>query len=393
MSRACLALLLVTGATALGGSTAAAAVAGTGGFSPVSVTFVSPVTGWVLGTATCASGRCLELRETTDSGRSWSARPLPPALARAADRKVDGNVAVGAPGGSLNVRFADLRDGWIYGNLHATGNSGLDEPLLWATHDGGRLWRAQGPAVLGKQSSILDLEASSGRVHLMVLGSKPSVAVESSPVSGDEWRSSSSVAFGLPAGGGELSGMFVLQGARGWLVEGNDRGTTGGAQLVDGRWVRWAPPCTRVGGSFAVPSAPSASYLVAACVIGGFASPLSKAAPRGAAVGSTWLYVSRDGGRSFRAGPELGPPGTFFDSGLVSPRPGTILATKQVGTAQELRASFDGGRRWTTVHRGALGYLGFTTPSQGAGIVDRSNHTSSMIMTFDGGRHWAAVHF
>jgi hypothetical protein len=244
--RATLALLLLAGVT-LGGSTAARAATMVSGFSPISVTFVSPSTGWVLGTSGCRSGRCLALRETTRAGRSWSARALPPALLRAADRKLDGNLAATAPGAGLNIRFADLDDGWLFGNLPVAGPTGLDAPELWDTHDGGRTWHRETLAVLGRNSSILDLEAAAGRVHLMVLDAKPSVAVESSTVSRDRWRSSSSVAFGLPAGGGELSGAFVLHGVHGWLVEGNDRGTTGSAQLVRGRWVAWTPPCSAVG--------------------------------------------------------------------------------------------------------------------------------------------------
>ena len=60
----------------------------------------------------------------------------------------------------------------------------------------------------------------------------------------------------LPAGGGELVGSFVLQGGSGWLVEGNDRGITGSAELQGmDRWTNWAPPCQSVGNSLTVPAA------------------------------------------------------------------------------------------------------------------------------------------
>jgi hypothetical protein len=89
-------------------------------FDPESVTFVSLGTGWVLGTIQCApGGTCLALRETTDAGRSWSPRPLPTPLVALADRKV-GGVPADCCGAGLNVRFADLRDGWIYGGLVVT---------------------------------------------------------------------------------------------------------------------------------------------------------------------------------------------------------------------------------------------------------------------------------
>jgi hypothetical protein len=363
-------------------------------FDPRSVTFVSSQTGWVLGTTSCASaGRCLELRRTGDSGTSWSLQRLPASLLSAADRKVGGQPATDA-GTGLSVRFADPRDGWIYGQLAVASSAGVGtEPNLWATHDGGRTWRKQRLSWLGKQSSILDLEAAAGAVHLLTTDDSPGVTIASSPTARDGWHSSSKLRLGLPAGGGDLAGAIVLAGATGWFIEGNNRGTTGSARLVNGRWVAWVPPCASVGGSFAVPAAATPSDLVAACVMGGFASDLSKAAPKGATLGSTWLYLSRSGGKSFAAGPELGRRGPSFDGVLASPSPGTILIARQNGTGQELRASFDGGKHWTTVYRGDLAYLGFATPSQGVGIVELASGKAGMIMTFDGGHHWSAVRF
>ncbi len=272
-------------------------------FSPQSVTFVSPDTGWVLGTAPCASeGRCLSLRETTDAGRSWSTRPLPAALVAAADRKVGGDRAALYPGAGLSVRFADAKDGWIEGGLAVPVRQGGLASVsvvatLWSTHDGGRTWREQALRGLHRQGAILDLEAAAGTVYRIEINDRNAVTVESSPVTADRWLVDHTPRLGLPAGGGELSGAIVLQGTSGWLVEGNDRGTTGSARLDgNGRWVAWTPPCASVGGSLAVPAASTPRELVATCVMGGFASPLTKAAPRGATVGSSWLYVSHDGG-------------------------------------------------------------------------------------------------
>jgi hypothetical protein len=175
-------------------------------------------------------------------------------------------------------------------------------------------------------------------------------------------------------------------------VEGNDRGTTGSGELVGGQWVGWVPPCASVGDSFAIPAASTPDDLVAVCVMGGFAEELSKSAPKGASLGSSWLYLSSNGGSSFQAGPELGPLGDFFGSVLASPAPGVILLSHgDIG--QDLIASFNGGHTWANVYHGELTYLGFTSPLQGVGIVQSTSTTSRMIMTFDGGRLWAPVTF
>jgi hypothetical protein len=364
-------------------------------FDPISVTFVSLKTGWALGTSPCPTGTCLGLRETTNSGSSWTVRPLPGALVVAADRKVSGASALDeCCGGGLNVRFANLLDGWIYGGLLAPSQfQGTSVPTLWSTHNGGATWvQDHLPAGLDTTGSIFDLEAAAGRVYFMAHDKSFGVTVESSPLTHDSWSHDNTVGLGSPAGGGEQSGAFVLQGSRGWLVEGNDRGTTGSAELVGGQWVGWVPPCASVGDSFAIPTASTPENLVAVCVMGGFAEPLSKSAPKGAALGSSWLYFSSNGGSSFQAGPELGPLGDFFGNVLASPEPGVILLSHG-DMGQELTASFNSGHTWSVVYHGELNYLGFTSPLQGVGIVQSTSTTTRMIMTFDGGHNWAPVTF
>ena len=370
-------------------------------FDPYSVTFVSLNTGWVLGTAPCASaGHCLALRETTDTGRSWFARPLPAALVAAADRRVDGVAAdlSQGPGIGLSVRFANPSDGWVYGGLARRSSAAAGtqiEPVLWSTHDGGLIWRQQPLRGLGEQDTILDLEASRTTAYLMEsTKTYGKLTVKSSPVSADSWHVSDTAALGGPAGGSDQAGAFVLAGSSGWLVEGNDRGTTGSARLEGGRWVAWTPPCAAVGHSFSIPAASTPVSLVASCVMGGFAYPLSNSAPPGAKLGSTWLYVSRDGGKSFAAGPEIGAHLGFLGV-LASPTPGVILAAGQTPSGHdELLASFDGGLQWSAAYTGDISYLGFTSPTQGVAIVRTyQGATSTMIMTFDGGHHWAAVSF
>lgn len=360
-------------------------------FNPVSVTFASLDNGWALGTVPCAhTGDCLALKETLDAGSTWSSRPLPPGLVAAA-RASSGPLVNGAPAGSgLNVRFANARDGWVFGGFPN------GRPVLWSTHNGAASWQRDPLRGLANDSPILDLETARGTVYLMGIGkAQQRVDVESSPVGYDAWRLDQTPPLFLPAGGGELVGGIVLQSGAGWLVEGNDRGITGSAKLQSaGRWASWAPPCQAVGNSLTVPTASSANSLYAVCVMGGFAFPLSKSAPPGAKLGSTWLYFSTNGGRTFQNGPQLGLlGGPFFGGVLASPNPSAVVVSSSTAGANQLLATFNGGRHWSVVFRGNAFYLGFTSAAQGVGLVQSPSGSSSMIMTFDGGHHWSRVNF
>ena len=119
------------------------------GFVPVSATFVSDRSGWVLGAGDgCPTGRgdCEALARTRDGGRTWDA-------------------LVGPPLGVedlAKVRFANLRDGYVTGTH------------LWATHDGGGTWR-QLPGL----DNANEVEAAAGRVWVLVSGH-----LSSGPVAG-----------------------------------------------------------------------------------------------------------------------------------------------------------------------------------------------------------------
>ena len=316
--------------SAAAGATAGAGVAGAApnlAFNPVSVTFVSSSTGWALGRTSCATGACLSLLKTTDAGLNWSAQTLTAAVLAAADQKVANFPAVGS---TLNIRFADSKDGWIFGSVPAKASgSYVLKAVVWSTHNGGTTWHSVVPKGFNPgQGSILDVEAGGGRAYLLAQ-SGATVTFDSSAPNHDNWSPITGLRLGLPAGGGNLSGAIVLQGGAGWVVEGNDRGTTGSARLVGGHWRPWTPPCASVGGTEAIPAALNSSDLAAVCVMGGFASPLSKAAPKGATVGSSWLYLSTNGGTSFSAKAELSNKLSDMVGQVLSyPAPGTILLSR-----------------------------------------------------------------
>ncbi|MDQ2725808.1 MAG: YCF48-related protein, partial [Actinomycetota bacterium] len=116
------------------------------GFKVQSATFVSADQGWVLGTAACASAPCTSMARTDDGGQRWVGVPAP------RDGLADGSATVQT--GVSEVRFADDRNGWIFG------------PDLWSTHDGGTTWNrvTVGSAV----SQVTALETSTGEVDAVV---------------------------------------------------------------------------------------------------------------------------------------------------------------------------------------------------------------------------------
>jgi hypothetical protein len=375
-------------------------------FSPLSVDFSSLAIGWALGTTPChGTSVCLSLSKTTDAGRSWTVSPLPQSLLHVAERRVDGRPSIqydslgNGQASQLNVRFANRDDGWIYGSLDVPFNvNGVNSyniaPVLWSTHDGGHVWTSHPQSWIYRQSTILDLEATSHIVYLLALSKSLDVKLESSPVNRDHWRVAATKSLGIPAGGGELSGAIVLSGSRGWLIEGNDRGVSGSAQLSkSGTWVSWTPPCYSVGNSLSVPTAATANRLIAECQMGGYASPLSKSAPPGAKVGSTWLYQSENAGRTFTAVAQLGPNSENFGSTLAAPRPGTYVIARGTFPDLNLLASFDAGLTWSEVYAGNIAFMHFYSPNEGAALVAPYRGHNRLIMTFDGGHSWLPIPF
>ncbi len=331
-------------------------------FSPHSVTFISTTEGWALGSVACPPvSTCLEMYRTRDGGRTWSHVTIPTAILNVSNRDMQGTMAAGFSMYGLQVRFANARDGWIFGSLEqpikqngAPAYLGL-VPRLWSTHDGGLVWRRQPLPWMASHDEFLDVEAANGVVYAMAPKRTYDVAVESSPVGVDDWHSATKVTLGTPAGGGPLTGSFVLHGDKGWLVEGNDRGVFGSAQLgASGTWVPWTAPCLHVGDSYGVPSAASSDDLVVACSIGGYGDNPSKFDPPGATIGSAWLYFSTDGGESFRAGTELRPVKDFlfFSGALAAPAPHVVILSRPTNGGGVLCASFDDGVSWSTVYRG-----------------------------------------
>jgi hypothetical protein len=315
--------------------------------------------GWVLGSAPCASGTCLALLRTLDSGRTWSSVQAPPTLF---------SPASSSDQGVSQVRFADPRDGWAF------------EPQLWSTHDGGVHWKQSGLA------SVWSLEAGGGHVHAVALDpSTNNYDLESSVTTGDAWVRTGSLQLGA---GPVPAPDLVLQGTTGWAVE-DDRIVVAGARLNSGHWVAWHAPCASNGGS-AVISAATASSLVAVCEQGiwgpsGYAGPPAVRA-----------YFSGNGGATFYGGGTV--PGEADASGdvVASPAAGVAVTDILTSTHRDLVETFNSGASWRVVESlsgsAMVTYIGFTSSSQGVAIEENGS-ASVLLMTFDGGRTWSSVRF
>ena len=323
------------------------------GFTPASVTFVSPSTGWALGSAPCSTPPCTSVARTSDGGRTWVGIPAP--------RTVLQDLPGAANAGVSTIRFANRLDGWAFG------------AELWATHDGGGTWHRVTIPGVAPNGMIEDLEAANGAVHVGVIDNQSQVRVATSPVGVDRWTTALAA---TQVGAGPVpTGQMVLQGGVGWFLQ-VDRTVVGGLRLVGGQWVAWTPPCATAGGP-AVLAASSATELVAACDVG-----LWSGGPP-----AERLYVSHDAGASFA---DLGViPAVGVQA--VAATAGRILVAGTTTGQQVLLLSTDGGRTWVPVlSRSGTAWVdvGFTTATQGVAIA-----THELVMTSDGGQTWKPVSF
>lgn len=227
----------------------------------MSATFVSTRTGWVLGTAPCASPPCTSIVRTVDGGTTWVGIPAPRA-----------SLAGDHPGDIRSLRFADAVDGWAFG------------PELWTTHDGGDHWSQTSLPGVAAGAPVMALEAAAGNVYAAVLDGTR-FRIETSPAASDAWAGSPTT---VDVGAGPVPrAQLVLQGSAGWLLE-VDRTVVGGARLDRGRWVSWDPPCQESGGPATVAGS-STTELVAVCGEG-----VWNDAPK-----AVRAYRSDDGGTTF----------------------------------------------------------------------------------------------
>ena len=193
-------------------------------FQPVSVTFVSTSSAWVIGQAgtpgTCANKSnpyiCTSIAFTNDAGKTWHGGPAPATTGPSGAQGVSG------------IRFLDGTSGWAFG------------PELWATHDAGKTWNQ----VDTRGARVTDLETAGDRAFALWAtcsgGASTGFAADctsytlmTTTASSDNWTPVGSATTGLSYGGAATSAVLALTSATGYLL-GPD-GTLYSGPL-DGGW-------------------------------------------------------------------------------------------------------------------------------------------------------------
>jgi hypothetical protein len=274
------------------------------------------------------------------------------------------------------VRFADVRDGWIYG------------PSLLATHDGGATWQ---PVDLG--GSVVDLETSGGFVDALV-----------SPCGSEETCSGPIRLEQAPATGGSFTTVLtgpIVQSSNTEVLALSLHAPMGFVNLREpdslqgGLWATQNLANPSGWNSFANPCDVSAGYSLDAFVAPDATSLYSLCSGEGGAGSVTKEVIKTQGGHSTVVGQP--PPGGDPES-LAVTSSGTLVVSAASG-ASELYRSTDGGVSWSTLsfNDGGIGFndLGFTTSTQGVVIHGQpgppTGYASQLLMTADGGATWHAV--
>jgi hypothetical protein len=339
--------------TAGSGQARAAAVAtAPAGFEPVSASFVSVGSGYVLGTRghTRLPGAAL-LVKTVNGGRTWAAVPAP------AVRLV--SPAGTVPGTSVSaVRFADAGNGWLF------------NPALWVTHDGGRHWRQ-----LSLLGTVRALAVSGGQAFASVAprGGGPA-RLYASPVGTDRWARVPAV---VPAG------VLTFSGHTGWAGLPPNLWTTSDLR----HWRKL--PAFHAPRNYTpqVLAAASTARLVLVC--GGDA---------GMGQETKLVYASANGGVTFtRVG--SAPRGGFAVALAVPPGRPQAVTLAAVSAASWLHQSANGGRTWRSAvqfNDGGAGWqdLRYATPTVGWLVHGSSSwgiDANALMRTVNAGATWYRV--
>jgi photosystem II stability/assembly factor-like uncharacterized protein len=237
------------------------------------------------------------------------------------------------------VRFADDRNGWIYG------------PELWATHDGGATWKR--PAA--PPGETVSVEVVDGAVTAVSGGQ-----VFTTDAGTDAWRRLGPEAVDPYA---QLAGRYVV-------------GTDGAVLAVTATGLqRRGTPCPQAGASLA----DTGEGVVAVCT-------------HGAAMGSSTksFAVSADGARTWRPAGEPPSPGSVI--GVAAASPSTVVVAAASGASWLYRTG-DGGRSWATVYTELTGGaafedLRFVDATHGAVVIG-----GRLLVTADAGLTWSAANF
>jgi hypothetical protein len=318
------AAIVSTGQSAEADAHQALSVASTAPVSPLSASFISATTGWLLAGTNCSTGCKLVMRKTIDGGRRWASVPAPAAPAGVLGWTPGTTVPASAV---VKVHFANRSDGWAY------------EPGLWWTHDGGRHWtrvNTHGWMVLslasgdGRVIAAFGRDVESGSVVLA------HVRVMSAPVNSDRWRP-------LPGAAGVNMAWLgaAVAGRTGYVPAQVTRSPNAGASTellagpVDGsgRWHLVSLPCHTFWDFTDTVAASPNGKLALGCA----GQPLEQFEQY------KRVWVSANGGRSWHRFADLPMSGRMTQVSITSA--GTVLES---GSESDVYITWNAGKSWQT---------------------------------------------
>lgn len=327
------------------------------GTEATSVTFVSPTTAFVLGTAPCDAQPCSAILRTTDRGAQWVGLPAP--------RET---VSYYLGDGLWGLRFADAEHGYAFGQG------------LWETSNGGQSWQqATAPA-----ATVLSLEAVQDHEIVALAercrpgqGCGREMGLYHEPIGGSwsevAWIRTYASAASIAVHGADV---WVLAGSA--LYVSTDGGSTFNAV---------AQPCpARQGQPNSATDDGAHVYLL--CSGNGAAGSTEKYVYRTSGAGAPWTLAGR--------------PPNGGDGGEISAGSDSSIVIATYSGASLLYRSTDGGRTWKTVlteDDGGAGWsdLGFTTSTDAVVVhgpaVGGSQRPGRVLLSEDGGSTWQAAGF
>jgi hypothetical protein len=334
-------------------------------FKAQSITWITPRSGWVLGTVPCRASTCTVVIGTAD-GAHWTL------LGR-----VGAPIAHSGEPGITEIRMATPKVGWVFG------------PGLRRTADGGVSWRPE--AIPGGGRQVLDVAATAKAAYVIV---SPCVIGKPCQRNLSVWQTAHPqrpawrrVAVSLPPNTGAV---VAIGGSTVYLVDPQLSPTPDAfyASVGGGPFSKRPVPCRkRLDGSLVDVAPVTSSRVALLCVIDpGFGS-----------AGKT-VFRSADTGRTDRSAGQTPIPG--IASEIAATRSGTLAVASSAS-----RGSFvylnTGGTRWSTPlpkpnDGGALwNDLVFSSNKVGwviHGPVDFSD-LGVVYRTGDGGRNWHVFGF
>lgn len=320
------------------------------GFVPVSVSAIGSDVWWVLGSTRCGPDPCASVVRTLDGGATFTAIAGPPSRVTQPASSASSLPADAPTGAISDLRFADRRNGWVFGGD------------LFSTHDGGASWRR-----VPMPGAVRRLEATGASVWAVV-GAGGGYQLYRSAVGEDTWRQ---VATPIELGPPGPDVALVPDGVA--FVDNNVSGA--GSVFV-----------SRGGQPFTATWSPCHAGAVSDLEAGEGGLWLLCATP-----GGSVLARSTDGGAHFTAAPN-----PTLGAGQALGVAGGDVAVRAAADGL-LHRTADGGKSWRLVSvpdvpaGGVWGFVGFTNARVGFAV--HASEPKGLWRTTDAGLSYHRIGF